>query len=53
MPAQKLKPKDLVLCVKCGNVMIPRKIRTNNSKKVEFQHILQCIVCRYWEKLSD
>ncbi|MFX1323973.1 MAG: hypothetical protein ACFE8N_03385 [Promethearchaeota archaeon] len=48
MVAQKLKPKDLVICSKCGNVMINRKIRTNNSNEVEFQNILQCIVCRHW-----
>ncbi|MFX1302219.1 MAG: hypothetical protein ACFE9X_02555 [Promethearchaeota archaeon] len=48
MTVRKLKPKDLILCEKCGNVMITRKIRTNNSNKIEFQKVLQCIVCRYW-----
>jgi len=48
MTARKLKPKDLTICGKCGNVMITKKIRTNNSNRVEFQKILQCIVCRFW-----
>ncbi|MFX1328475.1 MAG: hypothetical protein ACFE91_10130 [Promethearchaeota archaeon] len=52
MSAHKLKPKDLILCNKCGNVMITRKIRTNNSNKLEFQKIHQCIVCRYWEAID-
>ncbi|MFX0027930.1 MAG: hypothetical protein ACFE8B_01870 [Candidatus Hermodarchaeota archaeon] len=48
MTVHKLKPKDLTICTKCGNVMITRRIRTNNSKELEFQKILQCIVCRHW-----
>ena len=48
MSVRKLKPKDLTLCNKCGNVMITRKIRTPNSNEIEFQKVLQCIVCRYW-----
>ncbi|KKK45198.1 MAG: hypothetical protein Lokiarch_11850 [Candidatus Lokiarchaeum sp. GC14_75] len=48
MTARKLKPKDLTICDKCGNVMITKKIRTNNSNRVEFQNIMQCIVCRFW-----
>ncbi|MFW9829767.1 MAG: hypothetical protein ACFFEY_19490 [Candidatus Thorarchaeota archaeon] len=48
MTAQKLKPKDLILCDKCGNVMVNRIIRTNNSEEVRFQKVYQCIVCRYW-----
>ena len=48
MSAPKLKPKDLVLCTKCGNVMVNRRIPTNHSNEVVFQKVLQCIVCRYW-----
>ncbi|MFW9999338.1 MAG: hypothetical protein ACFE9Q_08025 [Candidatus Hodarchaeota archaeon] len=48
MSAHKLKPKDLTLCEKCGNVMVNRRIRNNNSSEVTFQKVLQCIVCRYW-----
>ncbi|MFX1389774.1 MAG: hypothetical protein ACFE9Z_06925 [Promethearchaeota archaeon] len=48
MSAHKLKPKDLTICGKCGNVMVNRVIRTNSSKEVRFQKVLQCIVCRYW-----
>jgi len=52
MSAPKLKPKDLTLCNKCGNVMISRKIRNNNSNELEFEDILQCIVCRYYVYLD-
>jgi len=48
MSAHKLKSKDLAICVKCGNVMVNRKIRMHNSEEVIFQKVLQCIVCRYW-----
>ncbi len=48
MSAPKLKQKDLSICTKCGNVMVNRMIRTNNSDEVIFQKALQCIVCRYW-----
>ncbi|MFX1568164.1 MAG: hypothetical protein ACFFCV_07340 [Promethearchaeota archaeon] len=48
MSAHKLKPKDLTICSKCGNVMVNRIIRTNNSSEGSFQKVLQCIVCRYW-----
>ena len=53
MSAHKLKPKDLLLCNKCGNVMIIRKIRTNNSKEIEFEKIHQCIVCRFWKSIPN
>ncbi|MHA1915094.1 MAG: hypothetical protein ACW986_05565 [Promethearchaeota archaeon] len=52
MSAPKLKSKDLVLCNKCGNVMISRKIRTHNSDEFEFQNIMQCIVCKFWFSLE-
>ncbi|MFX0022260.1 MAG: hypothetical protein ACFE9S_08025 [Candidatus Hermodarchaeota archaeon] len=48
MSAHKLKPKDLAICNKCGNVMVNRKIRVNHSNEVGFQKVLQCIVCRHW-----
>ncbi len=48
MSAPKLSSKDLTICTKCGNVMVNRMIRTNNSDEVAFQKVLQCIVCRYW-----
>ncbi|MHA2474154.1 MAG: hypothetical protein ACXAES_13075 [Promethearchaeota archaeon] len=48
MSAPKLKSKDLVLCNKCGNVMVERKIRTHNSNEIEFQKVMQCIVCKFW-----
>ncbi|MFX1601087.1 MAG: hypothetical protein ACFFB6_10865 [Promethearchaeota archaeon] len=48
MSAHKLKPKDLVICNKCGNVMVNRVIRTRNSDEIVFQKVFQCIVCRYW-----
>ena len=48
MSAPKLKPKDLVICEKCGNVMVNRVIRNKNSDDVVFQKVSQCIVCRYW-----
>ncbi len=37
--------KDIKNCKKCGNVMERRKINDN------FQAILQCIVCKYWEDI--
>ncbi|MHA2006646.1 MAG: hypothetical protein ACXABO_09165 [Promethearchaeota archaeon] len=52
MAAPKLKPKDLTICNKCGNVMITRKIRSNHHSHEEFQSIMQCIVCRFWKPLT-
>ncbi|MFX1571375.1 MAG: hypothetical protein ACFFB0_01390 [Promethearchaeota archaeon] len=52
MTARKLKPKDLTICSKCGNVMVGRAIRTINDGKVEIQRIMQCIVCRFWIALE-
>ncbi|MCK4286972.1 MAG: hypothetical protein KAX18_12250 [Candidatus Lokiarchaeota archaeon] len=52
MAAPKLKSKDLVICNKCGNVMITRKIRMNHSSEEELQTINQCIVCRFWLPLN-
>ena len=40
-----------VTCEKCGNTMIPRKIFTHNVKKKECITVIQCIVCRFWQKL--
>ena len=52
MSAPKLKSKDLVICNKCGNVMILRKIRTKKSTDYELQNIMQCIVCKFWYSLE-
>jgi len=50
---QKVKPKGLQICEKCGNVMVMRVLkRESNPKSDNLDRILQCIVCRHWIKFS-
>ena len=48
---QKLTAKGLLICDKCGSVMITRKLATKNSDKVKFIQINQCVVCRHYTKI--
>jgi len=50
---QKVKAEGLHLCEKCGNVMVTQVIRRDVDFKIKkLEQIQQCIVCKYWKKIS-
>lgn len=40
---------SLKICNKCGNVMALRTIINKERKR---EKILQCFICRHWEKID-
>ena len=51
MHLQKVEPKGLHICEKCGNVMVTRVIRRNHSfDPTKLDKILQCVICKFWKE---
>ncbi|MHA1293981.1 MAG: hypothetical protein ACTSQJ_15100 [Promethearchaeota archaeon] len=54
MAVPKTKQQKLLVCEKCGSLMITRLIAQKNGEKnkiAKLVKIQQCIVCRHWKPL--